>query len=57
MVPFTHVGLALDAAPGGSILLESLEFDDINGLAFVFDFCPGQVLHFGDLDFVADHLT
>ena len=56
MAPYTYVGLALGAAPGGRICFENLEFADINGPAPVDGLVPGQALRFGDLDLVFDCL-
>jgi hypothetical protein len=56
MDPYTHIGLALGAAPGGCIQFRSLEFTDIDGPAPVNGLIPGQALRFGDLDFMADCL-
>ena len=56
MAPCTYVRLALAAVPSGCILFRSLEFADVNGSTFIDSLLPGQALHFGDLDFIADHL-
>ena len=56
MAPYTYVGLALAAAPGGCIHFGSLEFADTDGPALIPSLVPGQALHFGDLDFIDNHL-
>ena len=56
MAPYTHIELALAAAPSSRIRLESLEFTDIDGPAPINGLIPSQNLCFGDLDFVADCL-
>jgi hypothetical protein len=56
MAPYTHNEFALGAASGGRICFESLESVDIEGSLPVSNFCPSQVLHFCDLEFVAGHL-
>ena len=56
MAPFTYVGLALGASPGGRIRFRSLEFTDINRPAPVDGLLASQTLRFGDLDFMADRL-
>jgi hypothetical protein len=56
MAPCTYVGLALGAAPISRIRCGSLKFIDANGPTLAFSLLPRQVLRFGDLDFIADHL-
>jgi hypothetical protein len=56
MAPCIYVGLAIGAAPGGHIRFGSLEFTDVDGPPPVDSLLPDQVLHFEDLDFVADHM-
>jgi hypothetical protein len=56
MAPYTHIRLALGAAPDGRIRFKSLEFANIDRLAPVNGLIPSQALRFGDLYFVANHL-
>ena len=56
MAPCTYVGLALGETLGSHIRFGSLEFVNIDGLVPVNGLLLGQALHFGDLDFVANHL-
>ena len=56
MAHCTYVGLALGVPSGGRKCFESLEFTDIDGPAPVDGLFPGQALHFGDLDFIANHM-
>ena len=55
MAPSTYVGVALGMALGGRIRFGSLELADIDKPP-VNSLIPSQALHFGDLDFIADHL-
>ena len=56
MAPYTYAELALGVALSGCIHFRSLKFIDINGPAPIDGLLPGQALHFGDLDFMADRL-
>jgi hypothetical protein len=56
MAPYTHIRLALGAAPGGCIRFRSLEFANIDRSVPVNGLIPSQALRFGDLYFVADRL-
>jgi hypothetical protein len=56
MAHYTYVGHALGAAPGVRIRFGSLEFIDTDGPIPIYSFYPGQIICFGNLDFMANHL-